>query len=263
MTRRDAWSPDCYDRFRDERTQPFDDLLALVRRRAPGMRIVDLGCGTAELTRRLHETLGARETLGIDSSDAMLERARTRVGGGLRVERGNIADFQAEAEFDLVFSNAALHWVPGHEALFRRLVEALTPEGQLAVQLPANFDHPSHTVATAVAAEDPFRTVLDGGRHRDDVVLAPEAYATLLHRLGFRAQHVRLQVYAHALAAPADVVEWVRASLLTSYQRRLPPEVFDRFLARYRERLLATLGDARPYLFTFKRILLWADRRAS
>ena len=262
MTRTDAWSPDCYDRFRAERTRPFDDLLALVRR-APGMRVVDLGCGTAELTRRVHETLGARETLAIDSSDAMLERARTQAGGGLRVERCNIADFRADAEFDLVFSNAALHWAADHEALFGRLARALTPEGQLAVQVPANFDHPSHTTATAVAEEEPFRTALGGGRHRDDVVMRPEEYATLLYRLGFRTQHVRLQVYTHELPAPGEVVEWVRATLLTSYQRRLPPDVYDRFVARYRERLLAALGDARPYLFTFKRLLLWADRRAS
>jgi trans-aconitate 2-methyltransferase len=260
--RQDAWNPDCYDRFRAERTQPFEDLLALVRR-APDMRVVDLGCGTAELTRRVHETLGARETLAVDSSDAMLERARAQAGGGLRVERGNIADFSANAEFDLVFSNAALHWVAGHEELFRRLADALTPDGQLAVQVPANFDHPSHTVAAAVAAEEPYRSALDGGRHRDDVVLAPEAYAMLLHRLGFRAQHVRLQVYAHRLDAPGDVVEWVRASLLTSYQRRMPPEIYERFVDRYRERLLAVLGEERPFLFTFKRILLWADRRAT
>ena len=261
MSRSDAWSPDCYHRFRTERTRPFDDLLALIRR-APAMRVVDLGCGTAELTRRLHDTLGARDTLAIDSSEAMLERA-TQAGGGLRVERGNIADFNARAEFDLVFSNAALHWVSDHETLFARLAEALTEEGQLAVHVPANFDHPSHTVATAVAEEEPFRTALAGGRHRDDVVLRPEAYATLLHRLGFRAQQVRLQVYAHELAEPGEVVEWTRATLLTSYQRRLPPDVYDRFVARYRERLLAVLGDARPYLFTFKRLLLWADRRTS
>ena len=259
---RDAWNPDCYGRFRAERTRPFEDLLALVRR-APGMRVVDLGCGTAELTRRVHETLAARETLAVDSSDAMLERARMQAGGGLRVERGDISDFRPDGAFDLVFSNAALHWVPGHEALFRRLADALAPEGQLAVQLPANFDHLSHTVATAVAAEEPFRTVLDGGCHRDDVVLAPEAYARLLHRLGFRAQQVRLQVYAHELEAPAEIVEWVRASLLTFYQRQLPPDVYDRFVARYRERLLADVGEARPYLFTFKRLLLWADRRAA
>jgi len=192
----------------------------------------------------------------------MLERARKQAGGGLRIERGDIADFRADMEFDLVFSNAALHWVPGHEEQFHRLAAALTRDGQLAVQLPSNFDHASHTVATAVAGEEPFRTALDGQRHRDDVVLRPEEYSTLLHRLGFRRQHVRLQVYAHELPEPASVVEWVRASLLTSYQRRLPPDVYDRFVARYRERLLAELGDGRPYLFTFKRLLLWADRSA-
>lgn len=257
---RDTWSPAQYERFRDERTQPFHDLVALVRR-APGMRVVDLGCGTGELTRRLHETLGARETLGIDSSPAMLEKARAQAGAGLRVEQGDIADFRADGAFDLVFSNAALHWVAGHEELFPRLAGALTPDGQLAVQVPANFDHPSHTVAAAVANEEPFRNELGGVPHRN-AVLAPEAYATLLHRLGFRAQHVRLQVYAHVLDEPARVVEWVRGTLLTAYERRLPAELFEIFVRLYRARLLAELGDARPYLFTFKRILLWGDRRS-
>jgi trans-aconitate 2-methyltransferase len=257
---RHAWNPTQYDRFRDERTQPFHDLVALVRR-APGMRVVDLGCGTAELTGKLHETLGARETLGVDSSPAMLEKARARAGGGLRIEQADIADFRADAAFDLVFSNAALHWVPGHEDLFRRLADALTPEGQLAVQVPANFDHASHTVAAAVAAEEPFRAALGGVSH-GNAVLAPEAYAGLLHRLGFRAQHVRLQVYAHVLDAPAGVVEWVRGTLLTAYERRMPAELFEAFLRRYRERLLAELGDVRPYLFPFKRLLLWGDRRS-
>jgi trans-aconitate 2-methyltransferase len=257
---RDTWNPAQYERFRDQRTQPFHDLLALVRR-APRMRVVDLGCGTAELTRVLHEALGARETLGIDSSPAMLEKARVRAGGGLRVEQGDIAAFRAGDAFDLVFSNAALHWVPGHEALLDRLADALTPDGQLAVQVPANFDHPSHTVAAAVAAEEPFRAALGGETHQRHV-LAPEAYAALLHRLGFRAQHVRLQVYAHVLDEPAAVVEWVRGTLLTAYEKRLPADVFDAFLRRYRERLLAQLGDARPHLFTFKRILFWGDRRS-
>jgi len=177
------------------------------------------------------------------------------------VEQGDIADFRGDGAFDLVFSNAALHWVPGHEELFRRLADALTTEGQLAVQVPANFDHPSHMLAAAVAAEEPFRGALGGVSH-GDAVLAPEVYAGLLRRLGFRAQHVRLQVYAHVLAEPAAVVEWVRGTLLTAYERRMPAELFDAFLGRYRERLLAELGDARPYLFTFKRILLWGGRRS-
>src|SRR5262249_42755330 len=111
---RDAWNPAQYDRFRAERQQPFFDLLGLVRPQ-PGMRAVDLGCGTGELTSALHRRLGARETLGLDSSDAMIARSDRHAEPGLRFERGDIADFVASEPFDLVFSNAALHWLPDHD----------------------------------------------------------------------------------------------------------------------------------------------------
>jgi trans-aconitate 2-methyltransferase len=91
-------------------------------------------------------------------------------------------------------------------------------------------------------------------------VLSPEAYAELLHRLGFAEQHVRLQVYAHTLASRDEVVEWVRGTMLTDYQRRMPADAFARFLARYREVLLSRLADERPFLFPFKRVLLWGRR---
>ena len=71
---------------------------------------------------------------------------------------------------------------------------------------------------------------------------------------------MRLQVYGHRLAARDEVVEWVKGTLLTDYQRRLPAELYAHFVARYRERLLPALEDTRPYFFTFKRVLLWAQR---
>jgi trans-aconitate 2-methyltransferase len=254
----DTWNPAQYERFAAERQRPFHDLLALVRAR-PGMRVVDLGCGTGELTRELHRHLAARETLGVDRSAAMLARSGAFAGDGLRFAQGDIADFGGERSWDLVFSNAALHWLPDHAALFARLARMLADGGQLAVQVPANFDHPSHVVAAEVAREAPFRAALGGGAHAENV-LASEAYAVLLERLGFAAQQVRLQVYGHRLAGREEVVEWVRGSLLTDYERRLPPELFVRFLAAYRERLLPRLDEARPYFFTFKRVLLWAGR---
>jgi trans-aconitate 2-methyltransferase len=253
----DVWDPVQYDRFRDERREPFTDLLALVRAQ-PGMRVVDLGCGNGELTRALHERLGARETLGIDSSQAMLAGAEALAGGGLRFQHGDIADFTGAHDFDLVFSNAALHWLPDHPALFARLAGALAAGGQLAVHVPANFDHPSHTTATEVAAEAPFRDALGGWQPPETRVLAPEAYASLLARLGFAEQHVRLQVYGHRLAAPEEIVEWVKATLLTDYRRRLPAALYDQFLTRYRERLLGRVEPSRPHFFAFKRILMWA-----
>jgi trans-aconitate 2-methyltransferase len=224
----DTWDPRQYERFRAEREQPFFDLLDLVRPE-PGMRVVDLGCGTGELTRAMHRRLGARETLGVDSSRAMLERSAPHAGDGLRFEAGDIVDFAEHDAFDLVFSNAALHWVPGHDALLARLTRALRRHAELGVA-----PHPVN-------------------------VLAPERYAAELHRLGYTDQHVRVQVYAHRLPSREDVVEWVKGSLLTDYERRLPPGAFEEFLRRYRERLIARL-DTRPFLFTFKRILFWARR---
>ena len=81
----------------------------------------------------------------------------------------------------------------------------------------------------------------------------------MLDRLGFRQQHVRLQVYLHRLPSRADVVEWVRGSLLTDYEKRLPPELFTEFVERYRERLLPRLEDSSPFLYPFKRILVWGS----
>lgn len=240
------WSPEQYERFKAERHQPFDDLLALVERR-PRMRAVDLGCGTGELTRELHEALGAEETVGIDDSETMLLKAGHFQGEMLRFERGSIESFVADEPFDLVFSNAALHWVPDHEQLFTRLTRFLGPDGQLAVQMPANDTHASHRVAADVALEF-------GLAPRPDYILPIEHYAELLHRLGYKRQHVRMQVYGHLLPSSADVVEWVRGALLTFYE---PHPVG--FMEAYRERLAEELGEERPFFYTYKRVLMWGS----
>jgi trans-aconitate 2-methyltransferase len=253
----DTWDPERYRRFGAERAEPFRDLLAMVRP-VPGGRVVDLGCGTGELTAELHRRLGAAETLGLDRSPAMLERAAELAGDGLRFELGDIAEFHAGG-WDVVVSNAALQWLPDHAALLARLVAALGEGGQLAVQMPANHDHPSHLVAAEVARDEPFRSAL-GGYRRLSPVQAPEWYAELLDRLGLAPQQVRLQVYLHRLAGPEEVVEWVRGTLLTDYAARMPAVLFEEFLAAYTGRLLPRLGDRRPYPYPFKRLLLWGAR---
>lgn len=256
-----VWDPDQYLRFEKERAQPFFDLASLVRPKAK-MRIVDLGCGTGALTRTLHEQLAAAETLGIDSSDSMLAVANAGANAkvnGLRFERGDLAEFRAATPVDLLFSNAAIHWAPDHEALLERLTASVAEGGQLAIQIPANHDHVSQVVAAEIADEPPFQGAL-GGYVRSSPVLAPEAYAAILDRLGYREQHVRLQVYAHHLASRDDVVEWVKGTLLTDYQKRLPRELFAQFLEAYRARLLPKLADTRPHFYPFKRILFWARK---
>lgn len=245
------WNPDQYHRFRDERSKPFYDLLALVEP-LPGGTAIDLGCGTGELTSDLHRKSEAKNTLGLDSSETMLSKSSGQITNGLSFRQGDITSF--EGEFDLVFSNAALQWINGHEELIPAIAGHVKAGGQLAFQVPANADHPSHLVAHAVAREEPFATALHG-YSREWPVLPPERYAEILDGLGFEDLTIRLEVYGHHLESTEGVVEWVKGSLLTDYERRIPAELFRRYLTRYRERLLAELGMKSPYFYAFKRVL--------
>ena len=255
----DPWNPAQYDKFRREREQPFFDLLDLIKP-AAGLRVVDLGCGTGALTAQLHDRLQARDTVGIDRSPRMLDDALRRdKPAGLRFEVGAIEAFDGVGAYDVIVSNAAFHWVDDHASLLPRLFAALAPRGQLAFQVPAMHDHPSHTIAEALTTAEPFRDAF-GGWHRPQPVLTPDEYARMLYRAGFRQQHVRLAVYPHVLDGPEAVIEWMRGTLLTDYERRLPPDLFPSFLEAYRARLLARLDQTRPFFFPFDRILCWGTR---
>lgn len=261
----DAWDPRQYRKFEREREQPFYDLLAMVRP-APHMRVVDLGCGTGRLTRVAHERLDALQTSGVDRSASMLnEMRRATLPAGLRFEVGSIEAFGASAAggYDLILSNAALHWVEDHETLIAGLSRALRPSGQLAFQVPAQHDGLSHVVAEELTAVEPFRAAF-GGWHKPQPVLTPDAYARLFHRCGFAAQNVRLIVYPHVLASRDQVVEWMKGTLLTEFERRLPQgsDLFMQFVEEYRRRLIGRLDASQPFFFPFKRILCWGQKSA-
>ncbi len=257
----DPWNPDQYARFEREREQPFDDLLALIQP-APRLRVVDLGCGTGNLTRRLHHALDARETLGIDRSERMLDVARRPpLAPGLRFEQRTIESFHADGVWDLVFSNAALHWIEDHQRLIPRLLNAVAPGGQLAFQVPAMHLTASHALPDELAS-GMFRDAF-GGWARPQPVLEADDYARLLFRAGIADPKVRLVIYPHVLTDRDAVVEWMKGTLLTEYEKRLPPEVFAAFVEEYRRRLRSRLADQRPYLFPFRRILCWGRKAGS
>lgn len=274
----DPWDPQKYEQFESQRSRPFYELLALIDARDPEL-VLDLGCGTGSLTRELHETLRAHHTVGVDSSPAMLAKATEFQADDLAFALGDISDLtqlrtalpapsspsgsgSGARQVDLVFSNAALQWIPDHPRVIGRWSDLLGERGELAIQVPSNFDHPSHQIIADLADEEPFCSAGDGPILSDPVksVLKPEEYSELLRSLGFERQHVRLQVFGHELPSTEAVVGWTSGTTLTRIKRHLPPGLYADFVAEYRRRLLAEIGEGAPYFYAFKRILMWAKR---
>ena len=200
------------------------------------------------------------ELLGIDNSPAMLGAAAAHVSPSVRFASGDLAGWSADG-VDLVLANASLQWVPDHADVLARWTASLRPGGQIAVQVPANAGQPTHRVAVEVAGRARFAAAFGPvGPPRDPVadnVLEPEVYARLLYDLGYMRQHVRLQVYPHVLASSRAVVEWVRGTTMTRFQKVLDEQMYADFLAEYEARLIEVIGDHMPYFFPFRRILMW------
>jgi len=249
----DAWDPAQYNRFADEREQPFWDLTALLQP-VTNPVLADLGCGDGRLTAALHAHLAARTSHGVDSSAAMINDASTHATDDVTFELGDIATWEQPSTYDIVFANASLQWVPDHRAVLERWIRSLKPGGQIAVQVPSNADQATHRIAAELGAEllaDPPPDPVANN------VLPPEQYARVLDDLGCVDQTVRLQVYAHHLATTADAVEWVKGTMLTRFKEPLGADGWNDFVDEFRTRYVAAMGEQSPYLFPFKRVLLW------
>lgn len=144
------WNPGAYARFRDLRMRPATDLLLAVRSLGGG-DVVDLGCGNGAMGASLKERFAGHGVSGVDASPAMLAKAR-ETGAYDTLSQADIAEWSAE-RVGLIFSNAALHWLKGHEELFPRLAGMLGPGGTLAVQMPHQNNAPSHRVWLSLVEE--------------------------------------------------------------------------------------------------------------
>ncbi len=253
------WNPDQYNQFEKQRSEPFNDLLALVECR-PHLRVIDLGCGTGTLTRQLADTLPDSDVLGLDSSPEMLERAAAQVRPGLRFEQGTIESLVSQPEqqgqWDLVFSNAAVQWVENHTALIPRLFALLRPGGQLAVQVPSNHEQFVHAALRETASETPFREAVDGWV-REWSVLSIVQYADLLYANAGQKLTVFEKIYPHVLENADAVLAWSRGTAMVPFLERLPESLHEPFIARYRQRLHAH-WPTEPVFFGFRRILFSA-----
>ena len=235
------WSAEQYTTFEDERTRPVRDLLAAVPVR-DARAAVDLGCGPGNSTEALAARLPGAAVTGLDSSPDMVAAARRRLPH-LRFETADIAAWAspetapalAPGPFDVVLSNAALHWLPDHAALLPRLLGKLAPGGALAVQMPDNLDEPAHRLMREVAADGPWAGKLAGVAAARAPLGDPAWYYRLL-RPHCAAVDVWRTTYHHPLAGGADaVVEWFKGSGLRPFLEPLDTPARAAYLARYRD----------------------------
>ncbi|HEX2479613.1 MAG TPA: trans-aconitate 2-methyltransferase [Geminicoccaceae bacterium] len=253
-----TWNPERYLAFSDQRTRPAIDLLARVPLQQADV-IADLGCGPGNSTRLLVERWPAAKVIGIDSSSAMLASAR-RSGVGATWVEADIATWAPDRALDLIYSNAALHWIGSHDILLPRLLDGVRSGGVLAVQMPRNFEAPSHALLRAAAASGPWADRLAGVLNWMPVA-APERYYDLLAPQA-GVLDIWETVYLHALEGDDAVLRWTRGTALRPIMQALDANDGAAFEAAYAARLREAYPrreDGRT-LFPFRRLFIVAQR---
>jgi trans-aconitate 2-methyltransferase len=253
------WDPAQYARFERERAQPFFDLVA----RLPDGDVrsaVDLGCGDGALTRTLADRWPAATITGVDSSAEMLAKAASLLPHDrVRFVAGDARTWRADAPLDRIVSNAALQWVGDHEALLERLVGSLAPGGALGVQMPANDDAPTHRICAELWRSPRFAPRL-GDPPPLRRVHEASWYGERLLALGCEVD-VWETTYLHRLASAAEVVEWVKGSLLRPVLSRLAGAELAEFLDEFGARVaVAYPAGSSGVWFPFPRLFFVARR---
>lgn len=257
-----TWDPAQYERYKTYRDRPALDLLLQIPGDLDPREIWDLGCGTGEHAALLKRRHPRARVSGLDQSADMLAKARARTAEVTWIE-GDVAAWAPDRPVDLIFTNAALQWVPDHARLFPRLVESLTPGGVLACQMPQSFDTVWHRTLRETAGEGPWADRLAEVRGVRPVA-EPEAYYDWLAPL-CDAVDVWTTTYLHVLTGDDPVVDWMLGTGLRPYLDRLAPGAeTEAFLDAYRARLRPSFrpNAAGETLFPFPRLFLTARRRS-
>lgn len=265
------WDPSKYVEFGNHRDRPFHDLVARVRSVQPG-RVVDLGCGPGNLTATLAERWPEAHVVGIDSSEEMLLRAESlkeeylpqrshhQTPARLTFEQGDIADWEPDAETDVVVTNAALQWVPGHLDLMPGWLRALKPGAWFAMQVPGNFTSPSHRLMRELAESPKWSGRLGGVLRHDGAVGSPADYLGIMLDAGCAADAWET-TYLQVLQGEDPVLEWVRGTGLRPVLAALSAEEAADFEGQY----AALLRQAYPStnhgtVYPFRRIFAVAHK---
>jgi trans-aconitate 2-methyltransferase len=230
-----TWDAGTYLSFENERARPFHDLMSRVTVASPQL-VVDLGCGAGNLTEQLARRWPSASVVGVDSSADMIESASRSASTQVDFQLADLRDWRSDQSIDVVVSNATLQWVPSHLELLTRLVDAVSPGGQVAIQVPGNFDEPSHQLLYELAAERRFSEHTRGLAR--PAAYGPEIYLAEFSRLGCSVDAWET-TYLHVLSGPDPVLRWISGTgarpILTALPGLLRTEFEQEYAAMLRQ----------------------------
>lgn len=155
------WDAKAYDAVSDPQFSWGMEVLQRLELRGDE-HALDAGCGSGRVSERLLERLPDGSLIAVDASEAMIEKARERLGNRASYLVADLAELEIEEPVDLVFSTATFHWILGHDRLFARLREALRPGGRLVAQCGGKGNVARHAEAIRdVASRPEFAPHLD------------------------------------------------------------------------------------------------------
>jgi trans-aconitate 2-methyltransferase len=211
-----SWNPDLYLRFEKERTQPAIDLVSRITIQEPRL-IIDIGCGPGNSTSVLRDKFPGCAIEGIDNSAEMIEKAKSAHPWGTWIH-ADACEFDYTRKYDIIFSNAAFHWIPNRDKLIHRLIDCLSPAGMLAVQIPNNHTSPLNKSLSQLA-EDPAWSLYFSSSTEETSYRTPEFYYNLLSGLKV---DLWTSTYYHLLDSIDDIIAWYSSTGLRPYLDALP-----------------------------------------
>lgn len=239
-----VWDSAQYLRFKNERTQPSRDLAMQLPPDDGGVkRVLDIGCGPGNSTAVLRERYPHAEVLGVDNSPEMIDAAR-KAHPDIDFALCDVSKPDELAalpdDFDVVFSNACIQWVPDHGRLIPELLARLRQGGALAVQTPMNYEEPIHRIIAEIVHSPEYADRLP--QQREFYNLTPPEYWELLHAAAtsFRIWKI---TYMHTLPSHEAIMDWYRGTGLRPYLQALPD---DESRKAFESKVFAKVREAYP-----------------
>lgn len=148
------WDAETYDAVSDPQFEWGTEVLERLELRGDE-RVLDAGCGSGRVSAELLKRIPEGRLIAVDGSEAMIAKARERLGEGVTYLVSDLSELEIEEPVDLVFSTATFHWIVDHDRLFRRLHAALHPGGRLVAQCGGEGNVAEYAQAIASAAARP------------------------------------------------------------------------------------------------------------